>query len=302
MSERRSRPGQESLPRDGWPATAAVRGDGLARPARAEADPEALKACCAAAYQQDVVALVLGESYHPGGADLTRCLGRALDLRPGQRVLDVACGPGTTAFLLAEEFGVVVDGVDLGDQSVARATQAARQRGLSEQVRFHVGDAEGIPFDEGVFDVVVCECAFCTFPDKRTAAAEFARVLRPGGRLGVTDVTLQPERLDPELRTLAGWVACLADARPAAEYAGYLAGAGLRVTLSEPHDVALARMIEQIDGRLRALKMMSLPGVEIDFGSALGYTAHAARAVRQGMAGYHLLVAEKPSSERQQGA
>lgn len=302
MSERRSQASQRSLPRDGWPVTAEVRGAEPARPALAEAEPEALKASCAAAYQQDVVALVLGESYHPGGLDLTRRLARALDLRAGQRVLDVASGPGTTAFLLAEEFGVVVDGVDLGDQSVARATQAARERGLSEQVRFHVVDAERIPFDEGVFDVVVCECAFCTFPDKRTAAAEFARVLRPGGRLGVTDVTLQPERLDPELRTLAGWVACLADARPAAEYAGYFAGAGLRVTLSESHDVALARMIEQIDGRLRAFKMMGLPGVEIDFESALGYTAHAARAVREGMAGYHLLVAEKPSSERQQGA
>ena len=76
----------------------------------AEALPSAeeLKLCCASAYQRDAVALILGDSYHPGGLDLTRRLARSLDLRPGEKVLDVASGPGTTAFLLASEFGVVV--------------------------------------------------------------------------------------------------------------------------------------------------------------------------------------------------
>ncbi len=76
-------------------------------------DPETLKACCAAAYEQDLVALLLGESYHPGGLDVTRHLARALQRRPGQRVLDVAAGPGATACLLAAEFGADVDGLDL---------------------------------------------------------------------------------------------------------------------------------------------------------------------------------------------
>jgi hypothetical protein len=258
-----------------------------------ELEPEVAKTCCAAAYQSDVVALVLGESYHPGGLDLTRRLARAVELRPGQRVLDVASGPGSTAFLLAGDFGAQVDGVDLGELSVARATASAAERGLEGRVRFHVGDAERLPFDDGVFDVVVCECAFCTFPSKDAAAAEFARVLRPGGRVGITDVTLVPERLSPELRTLAGWVACLADARPTAEYVSLLDAAGLRTTVCEPHDDALGRMIEQIDARLRAFSMVGLPGVEIDFENVLGYTAKAAAAVAAGAAGYALLVAEK---------
>lgn len=258
------------------------------------AEPESLKACCAAAYEHDVVALVLGESYHPGGLDLTRRLARALRLAPGERVLDVASGPGSTAFLLATEFGAVVDGVELGERAVARATAEAADRRLSDRVRFHPGDAERLPFEDAVFDVVVCECAFCTFPDKAAAAGEFARVLRPGGRVGVTDVTLDPERLDPQLRTLAGRVACLADARPVREYTGLLAAAGLRTTVSEAHDDALARMIEQIESRLRVFAMAGLPGVSVDFAAALGYTARAARAVQEGTAGYHLLVAERP--------
>ena len=62
-----------------------------------------LKACCAAAYGSDVVTLLLGDSYHPGGLGLTRRLAAALGLSPGARVLDVASGRGATAILLARE-------------------------------------------------------------------------------------------------------------------------------------------------------------------------------------------------------
>lgn len=256
-----------------------------------------IKSCCAAAYQRDAVALILGESYHPGGLELTRRLGRTLDLRPGEVVLDIASGPGTTAFLLAQEFDVNVVGVDLGDQAVAKANARAGELGLADRVRFHVGDAERLPVEAASVDAVVCECAFCTFPDKATAAAEMARVLKPGGRLGITDVALDPGRLDEELRTLSGWVACLADARPVDEYVALLAGAGLTVTLQEPHDEELARMIELIDARLAAFRMAKLPALDgIDFDVARQRTGLAARAVEDGIAGYVLLLATKDTS------
>lgn len=62
-----------------------------------------------------------------------------------------------------------------------RARAAADKAGLSGKVRFHLGDAERLPLPGNTFDALVCECAFCTFPGKAAAAAEFARVLRPGG-------------------------------------------------------------------------------------------------------------------------
>ncbi|MGH9286212.1 MAG: class I SAM-dependent methyltransferase [Acidimicrobiales bacterium] len=257
---------------------------------------EDVKACCVRSYQSDAVALILGDSYHPGGLDLTRRLGQALLLRSGQRVLDVASGPGTTAFLLAAEFGVEVDGVDLGADAVARASARAAERGLAATVRFHVGDAERLPLPDASVDAVVCECAFCTFPDKPTAAAEMARVLKPGGRLGITDVALDRTRLHDELRSLAGWVACLADARPVDEYAALLGAAGLEVTYQEPHDGALAAMIDQIDARLRAFRIAGLPALEgFDYDKAMERVGLAARAVADGIAGYALLVAEKPA-------
>lgn len=256
-------------------------------------DPATVKACCAAVYDQDLVALILGESYHPGGLDLTRHLARSLRLRPGQRVLDVAAGRGATACLLAAEFGVDVDGVDLGTASVERARTAASEQGLDAQVRFRVGDAEHLPFDAGTFDVVICECAWCTFPDKKAAAAEFARVLRPGGQVGITDVTLDPARLAPDLTGLAGCVACIADARPAADYAALLEGAGLHVVSSEAHNEALARMIDQIDGRLRAWAILQPLGLTLSPEAIRRYTTAAAGAVADGIAGYHLFIARK---------
>jgi hypothetical protein len=148
---------------------------------------------------------------------------------------------------------------------------------------------------------VVCECAFCTFPDKPAAAGEVARVLRPGGRLEITDVTVEPDRLNAELRGLAGWVACIADARPVEGYAGILASAGLALTCTESHDDALGEMIEAIETRLRALRLLAvtLPALSgVDFGKALEMTALAARAVAEGCAGYVLLIAEKTTRTR----
>ena len=259
------------------------------------ASGEDVKACCARSYQSDAVALILGESYHPGGLELTRRLARSLDLRSSQRVLDIASGPGATAFLLAAEFGVEVEGVDLGEESVAKANATAAEQGVDGQVRFTLGDAERLPLDDASVDAVVCECAFCTFPDKPTAAAEMARVLKPGGRLGITDVALDPARLDAELASLAGWVACLADARPLDEYCDLLADAGLRVTVTESHDDSLAKMIDTIDARLVAFRMAGVAALEsIDFDQARRRVALAATAVADGIAGYKLLVAEKP--------
>jgi arsenite methyltransferase len=263
-----------------------------------------VKACCAAAYDSDAVALLLGASYHPGGLALTRRLATTAGLRPGQRVLDVASGPGTTALLLATEFAASVVGVDLSDASLRKATAAAQAAGLGDRVLFHRGDAERLPFRAASFDAVVCECAFCTFPGKPDAASEFARVLRPGGRVGITDVTIAPGGLPGDLAGLAGWVACLADARPANAYAALLGGAGLTVTAVEEHDDALGRMVDQIDARLRVLRMsggrnQALAGVDLE--RALELTGQAARAVAVGVAGYTMLVAEKPSCVPPQG-
>jgi arsenite methyltransferase len=260
-------------------------------------DPEVVKACCAAAYGLDLVALFLGESYHPGGAALTRRLADAMELRAGTRLLDVAAGPGTAGLLLAEERNVEVSGIDLGQAQVVQARARARQLGLDGQVTFAVADAERLPVADGSVDAVMCECALCTFPDKDTAAAELARVLRPGGRLGISDVWLDPQRLDPELRGLAWRVACLADARPIAETTSTLECAGLTVSHVERHDDALLETIERVETRLRALRLADLPALRgLDLRRGINLARRATGAVRRGDAGYMLLVARRPAA------
>jgi SAM-dependent methyltransferase len=258
--------------------------------------------CCAAAYSSDLVAMLLGESYHPGGLTLTRRLADRLALADGARVLDVAAGRGTSALMLAGELAVTVHGIDRSAANMALATGAARAAGVADRTAFYVGDSAALPFPDEQFDAVVCECALCTFPDKPAAAAEFARVLRPGGRVGITDVTTEsaasPNAWPDELTTLGARIACIADARPLDGYAALLTGAGLRVRHTERHDAAIIRLLDQIEARLTLVRMTARAEAEalgLDF-AQVGPLLAAARAVAAaGQLGYGLLVAEKRS-------
>jgi len=118
-----------------------------------------VKQCCANLYESDFAKLLLGDSFHPGGLKLTGRLGHLLHLDRNSRVLDVASGRGTSAMFLAERFGCKVVGLDFGQQNVQRANSEAAERGLSALVQFEQGDSESLPFPDGSFDAVICECA-----------------------------------------------------------------------------------------------------------------------------------------------
>lgn len=256
------------------------------------AGPAELKSCCAAVYQSDFARLLLGDSFHPGGTSLTRRLGELLDLNQATRVLDVASGKGESAIYVAKEFGCHVTGIDFGAENVREAAGRTKAAGVEHLVEFQEGDAERIPFPDASFDAILCECAFCTFPDKPTAAAEFARVLKPGGRVGLSDLT-RSGPLPGELEGLLAWIACIADARPVGEYVAYLEAACFGEVRSEPHDDALAGMVRDVQGRLLGtelmvkLKKISVQGV--DFGEARQLARAAADAVRKGTLGYAVI-------------
>jgi SAM-dependent methyltransferase len=267
----------------------------------APADANELKSCCAALYQSDFARLLLGDSFHPGGLRLTARLGRQLDLRPGMRILDVASGKGESAIFLAKEFGCHVFGVDFGPGNVREAGARAGAAEVAPLVSFVEGDAERLDFPDAGFDAVICECAFCTFPDKRAAAAEFARVLHPGGGIGLSDLT-RSGPLPRDLEGLIAWIACIADARRVEEYAGYLEDAGFEVTAIEPHNDALAEMARSVQGRLLGIELMAglkkldLPNA--DFEQAKEFARAASNAIRQGVLGYSLFIARLRNRER----
>ena len=241
---------------------------------------EEIKACCAAAYSSPAARFLLGDSFHPGGATLTSRLARALRVGAGDVVVDVACGPGASAYQLAREIGCAVIGVDLAPPADTD----------DPRVRFLRGDAEALPLEDASVDGALCECALCTFPDKPAAAHELARVLRPGARLALSDLTARPAEMPESLASLQAWVACVGDARRLVEIADLLTRAGLEVEHTETHDDALAALLDRVEARLQVATLIAADttarGREL--------LRDVRGAVEAGTIGYGVVIARRP--------
>ncbi len=109
-----------------------------------------------------------------------------VDVVPGERVLDVACGSGNTALAASRRFGEVV-GVDYVPALLENARERAAAEGL--EVEFAEGDAQALPFGEAEFDVVLSTFGAMFAPDQPRTASELLRVCRPGGRIGMANWT-----------------------------------------------------------------------------------------------------------------
>jgi SAM-dependent methyltransferase len=119
-------------------------------------------------------------------ADVGRGIVRLLDIRPGEEVLDVACGAGN-ATIPAARAGASVTGVDLTPELLDAARESAAEAGV--RVRWEEGDAEALPVEDESVDVVLSTFGCMFSPRHEVAARELTRVLRPGGRLGLCNWT-----------------------------------------------------------------------------------------------------------------
>ncbi|HWH93063.1 MAG TPA: methyltransferase domain-containing protein [Baekduia sp.] len=150
----------------------------------------------------------------------------------GDRVLDLGSGSGMDAFAAAVLVGErgAVDGVDITSEQLAKAERLAGHL----PVRFHRARIEALPFPDGAFDIVISNGVFNLSPDKARAFAEAARVLRPGGRLALSDVVTD-RPIAPLTACHADlWAACIAGAAPQTDYLDHLAATGLElVTVRE---------------------------------------------------------------------
>lgn len=164
-----------------------------------------------------------------------------LSLGPGQRVLDVACGSGGPTLRIAERTGATVVGVDINADAVAAGRRQAEARGLGEAASFEVVDGQRLlRFEDGSFDAVMCIDAINHLADRARVLADWARVLKPGGRLLFTDPIVVTGPLTNEeiaIRSSVGFflfVAPNTDER-------MLAGVGLNLTVKEDVTDALAK-------------------------------------------------------------
>ncbi len=150
----------------------------------------------------------------------------AAALSPGEVVLDLGSGPGLDAFTAAGLVGPSgrVIGVDMTHEMVARARAHASRIGASN-VEFRLGEIEHLPVADSSVDVVVSNCVINLLPDKRPAFAEACRVLRPKGRLVVSDIVSEGEVPAGPL-TPDRWAACVAGALPQHQYLEMIEQAG----------------------------------------------------------------------------
>jgi ubiquinone/menaquinone biosynthesis C-methylase UbiE len=128
------------------------------------------------------------DEFHTRGLVATRELAEALAPSAGECVLDVGCGLGGPARLLAGEHGCDVTGIDLSSEFVDVATRLTERAGLSALARFQQGDALELPFTAGAFDHVVTQHAAMNIADRSRLYTEIRRVIRPGGRFAVYDI------------------------------------------------------------------------------------------------------------------
>ncbi|HEY2942608.1 MAG TPA: arsenite methyltransferase [Vicinamibacteria bacterium] len=178
-----------------------------------------------------------------------------LALKPGETVLDLGSGPGLDVFLAARQVGPSgrVVGVDMTPAMLERARANAAKIGISH-VEFREGRLEALPVESGSIDAVTSNCVINLVPDKRAVFAEIARVLRPGGRLVISDILLDGRLPAAVENDLLAYVGCVAGAIRREEYFALVGAAGLeKVDVRRDVDY-LAGLIDAAPEEVRALE------------------------------------------------
>lgn len=168
----------------------------------------------------------------PEGANLGLGCGNPLAhaaVRPGDVVLDLGSGAGMDAFLAAREVGPAgrVIGVDMTPEMVERARENARRAGI-ENVEFRLGEIERLPVTDASVDVIISNCVINLSPDKAAVFAEAFRVLKPGGRMVVSDLVLLRPLPDDIRHSVEAYVGCVAGASLKDDYLYLIGKAGFR--------------------------------------------------------------------------
>jgi 2-polyprenyl-3-methyl-5-hydroxy-6-metoxy-1,4-benzoquinol methylase len=218
-----------------------------------------------------------------------------LELSPGKTLLDVACGAGGPALRIANATGCSVAGVDVHDRAISTARSLAAQRGLSQRAEFRVANAaEQLPFPDASFHAITCIDAINHLPNRRRVIEDWARLLKPGGRLLFTDpitVTGPLTNTEISIRSSASFYLFV----PLGYDESIIVQSGLRLLIFEDITRNMAEIAERrMDAR--ASRSSALREVEGDQGyqEQQEFFATAARIAKEARLSRFGYVAEKP--------
>lgn len=163
------------------------------------------------------------------------------EISEGEVVLDLGAGAGMDAFLAASKVGESghVIGVDMTPEMLGRARDAASRRGVSHFVEFRHGFIEELPVVDESIDVILSNCVINLSTDKERVFQEAYRVLKPGGRLAVSDICLSAPLPESVLEVEAAYLACISGAMLAEEYEDAMARAGFINIEAERSDASV---------------------------------------------------------------
>jgi arsenite methyltransferase len=194
------------------------------------------------------------------------------ELQPGETVLDLGSGGGIDVLLSAQRVGPTgfAYGLDMTDEMLDLARRNAAEAGAMN-VEFRAGRIEDIPLPDASVDVVISNCVTNLSTDKAAVFREIARVLRPGGRMGVSDVVADDALTPIERATRGSFVGCIAGALSFAEYRDGLAAAGLGdIELVPSHAVGdglhsvIVRAVKPADWSADQVRAVDLPRPTLD--------------------------------------
>jgi SAM-dependent methyltransferase len=173
-------------------------------------------------------------------------------LQPGQTVLDLGSGAGLDCLLAAQKVGAEghVIGVDMTPEMIERA-RANAKRVNANNVEFRQGYLEDLPVEANSVDVVISNCVINLSPDKAKVFAEIFRVMKPGGRLAVSDIVTDGELPEEVKTSLSAWAGCVAGAVEAKEYITMMEAVGFT-------DISIQPVFfdkETVDDALREMKL-----------------------------------------------
>ncbi len=149
------------------------------------------------------------------------------ELRPGETVVDLGSGGGIDCFLASRKVGLQgrVIGVDMTPEMLDRARSAA-VKGSYANTEFRLGEIENLPVGNGVADVVISNCVINLSPDKQRVFREVFRILKPGGRMMISDIVLRGELPEKARKSLELWSGCVAGAMLKEDYLQAIREAG----------------------------------------------------------------------------